>query len=388
MKGKAKSSVRGWLLFATAQSLLLLTGCVPGVAWLPDSSGFVYTAGKDYQQLVHFDVAKKQRRILVEDTKAPTFWPAVSPDGQQIAVAQLAGAEAKNLQIVRYDRAAKELHRSKAFAWVAAKGKDSLETREDKPQLFWAPRGDKIVVHVHMRTGIYDVKADSMQQLDRESLLLVFGGTPIRPDGGGFILIRENGMKDTVPSTFRFVDWKGKETPIAAPPLLKDKAAIEKEKDINKLVALLCPAVYQSQWEGNIAKVSWNIDLLRYDTVKNVAVIDKNEPEKAADGQIVKQKFAFADTKVQVRTVTLPEKEKKETDIPKVRIEILKAGANPQVVLEESEMCVFAPAPNRKLLAIRCLIESPRKQNGRDPDERILVINQTGEVVAHLHVSK
>ena len=42
---------------------LLLTGCVPGVGWMPDSSGFVYTAGPKGDQLRFFDLKSGQARV-------------------------------------------------------------------------------------------------------------------------------------------------------------------------------------------------------------------------------------------------------------------------------------------------------------------------------------
>src|SRR6516164_6830972 len=70
--------------------VLLTAGCVPlGMVWLPDSSGFIYPAGKERQQLFFYDAATQKHRLLVADTGAATIIPAVSPDGKQIAVARV-----------------------------------------------------------------------------------------------------------------------------------------------------------------------------------------------------------------------------------------------------------------------------------------------------------
>src|ERR1700752_4481947 len=105
---------RGWLLVS---ALIVLPGCVDGVSWLPDSSGFVFTT--DRGQLVLHDVSTKTTRVLVEDTKSNTYWPAVSPDGAKFAVARLHfdGKRKSHLQVVVYDRKGKVVHESPLIDW-------------------------------------------------------------------------------------------------------------------------------------------------------------------------------------------------------------------------------------------------------------------------------
>ena len=95
---------------------LVMEGCIDGVGWLPDSSGFVFTA--EDGRLVHFDVKSRKERVLVADTDSNTFWPAVSPDGKRIAVARLNyPGQQGALQILNYDLSGKEILRSKKFPW-------------------------------------------------------------------------------------------------------------------------------------------------------------------------------------------------------------------------------------------------------------------------------
>jgi len=160
---------------------------------------------------------------------------------------------------------------------------------EGLAQLFWAPAGDKILMHTFGYTGLYDVKADRLIHAGK-GMLLIFGGTPVRPDGAGFLVMKNamtwldnSGKGKATDPGFVFLDWDGKERPLQAPALLLDAKALEKEKDANKLAALLCPALYDSGWEKDVAQVSWNVDRLRYLTGKGEVA---HEPHHAGkDGR-------------------------------------------------------------------------------------------------------
>src|SRR5262245_19654735 len=86
-----------WLALMGILGCIAMSGCIPNVAWLPDSSGFVFTetgpaeAGKDPKlRLVKYDIAQKQRDIIVDNLKnSLTTWPALSPNGAEIAVASV-----------------------------------------------------------------------------------------------------------------------------------------------------------------------------------------------------------------------------------------------------------------------------------------------------------
>ncbi len=85
--------MRSSMAFAAVCLICLLPGCVPGVGWLPDSSGFVYTTPQG--ELVAYDLATKQGRPLLKDpAAATTCWPAVSKGGK-VALARLHGPDEK-----------------------------------------------------------------------------------------------------------------------------------------------------------------------------------------------------------------------------------------------------------------------------------------------------
>ena len=218
-------------------------GCVPGVAWLSDSSGFYYTSGTEHTRLNLYDAASNKSKVVVKDTGAGTLWPAVSPDGERIAVAKhiyTVGQKRTKLQVVLFSREGKELSRSKEVDWLELKNPavaDRKKNGGEMPQLYWAPKEDKVLVFTDGGDGghsdggegghaaIYDVKADRMIH-SGEGQLLVFGGSPLRPDGSGFLLIKNTrwpnwwnqgpGEISSDPG-FTFVDWDGKETALKAP---------------------------------------------------------------------------------------------------------------------------------------------------------------------------
>src|SRR5262245_50691619 len=114
---------RSRILTTQAFVLLLLSGCVPAVAWKPDSSGFVYTDKKG-SRLLEYDLKAKKSRILVADTGTKTIWPAMSPDGKRIAMAR--NEERKGLQprvqVIFYTSEGKEVARSSWYEYADKPG--------------------------------------------------------------------------------------------------------------------------------------------------------------------------------------------------------------------------------------------------------------------------
>jgi hypothetical protein len=374
------------------------SGCVPGVGWLPDSTGFIYTSGADYTQLCHFDLQKNERHVLVGDTGAPTGWPAVRSDGQLIAVAKFTAEPMQKqarIQITVYDRQGKEVHRSKVLDWAVLENTFSKEPAKDDPvtlpQLFWAPQGDRILIHVAGHSGIYDAKAAKLVW-SAPGALLNFRGGPVRPDGAGFLVMKnytgwatvftkDKQAKDIDPH-FVFVDWAGKEQPIKAPALMLDVAALQKETNSNKLMALFVPLLFESGWVGDVAQVSYHVDRLRYVTKKGEALLDSVQPEMV-EGGMVQSQYRFPGGHAQLRVIALFKKENGPESSNRVRLEVLKAGKkDPEVIVAEAEYCVPVVAPNGKTVAVRSLI--PSKDANTREQYNLLVVDDKGTVVANL----
>ena len=128
-------------------------GCVPTVAWLPDSGGIIYTTTdwpglddgrwmpKELQgRLIHYDLKTKSTRIIAK-AETSTIQPALSPNGKQIAVAHLNLEKDKQrtLQVVVYDLEGKEIQHSKLLDWGDIPKRDIEAGIQKYSQLFWAP---------------------------------------------------------------------------------------------------------------------------------------------------------------------------------------------------------------------------------------------------------
>jgi hypothetical protein len=191
----------------------LLQGCVLGVGWLPNSSGFVYTTPQG--RLMAYDIAAKKCRLVLEDPAAKTTaWPGMSPTGKRIALAHVKDDDdQKNalMQIVLCDLKGKIEFRSDHLKVAKLRGKD----HEYAAQLAWSPDEKNLIVHGQGRanqgrgfntTVLYDIAAKKMQLWD-DHVPAYFGGTPIRPDGKGFLLAKVESIDDV--DGYLWVDWSG-----------------------------------------------------------------------------------------------------------------------------------------------------------------------------------
>jgi hypothetical protein len=340
-------------------SLLACTGCVPSIAWLPDSSGFIYTSGDC--QVLHYDIAQRSKRVVVADTATKTIWPAVSPDGKRIAVARhLANRDTPDVvEVVVYDLQGKVLQRSQAFPWnpPSAEGNGNLK----ETYLLWSPRTEHVLVMAGDHTGIYDVRNDGMIVLDRTMPFLV-DPSPFRPDGAGFLCCKRT-VNDDV--TYAYVDWEARERPIALPPLVSD----------DELEWTRFPLLYDARWEDSIAVVRNGSSCLRLDAVRHRGSLrEESNPHAPVDGA-VRQQVVF-DNRAVLRILNM-EGPNRPANRSNLRIEYLaQPNSKPRAIAERAECCLVFPAPNRKVAALRC--------NLSGKGDRILIVNERGELIAEL----
>ncbi len=351
-------------------AVLFMTGCVPtGIAWLPDSNGFVYVEpNPDYgpRRLVYFDVKKAEQRVLVSGDDIEGLLPAVSPDGKQIALPRHTKNNA--LRIVFYDRDGKEIDRTAPLPW-------GNKATVDGDMLSWSADGKHILVshdcvsyppdarppnHDKPKTGIYDLDSKKLTVLDGTPP--IFGATPIRPDGKGFLLV--TGYRDE--QHVAFVDWTGKS--------LWESKNGDDTKD--SIYAPLCI----SHWDGHDAvlrllppedQAADKGLLLRIDTEKGRAA-KKSIPaeELQVDGRSIQHQYVFPATGACLRILIWTEKGE-----PRYRVEVVKPDEKKAAVLVEktkSHPFIF-PSPNAKLAAVSF---DDHKSNN------FLVVNSDGKLVA------
>lgn len=348
-----------------ALALISCAGCVPTVAWLPDSSGFVYTEEKDGKQLVHFDLAKGKPRVLVADTKANTARPAISPDGKRIAVARETQRpkEPRTLQVAVYDFEGKELQRSKEFT--------SRIPDNHRPllHLYWAPEGDKLLIDRGDSVSIYDLKTDTL--LTKSGSLPTFGGNPIRPSGRGFLLLGKE---------MSYVDWQGTGQELDVAARLSNRLGFYADSRITLSPVIHNTRFHSTRWEGEVAIVNWSRDSIRFDITEGTVTLQDIEPELTGDKEVIQHQHQFPDGSPTVRLVELEKRSDKGGGL--FRIEVIRSDKKQAApIVDKSPLLVqFLPAPNKKLLALDCLIEEKPKKWKR----RIIVVNSKGDVVANI----
>jgi hypothetical protein len=356
-----------------AALLLILGGCINGVGWLPDSSGFVFTTASG--KLIHYDLKKRAAKVLVEDTKSNTYWPAVSPDGKQIAVARLAiGADKKaELHVVVYDFAGKTVHESPPLSW-GAMAKGPPEDINSATQLFWSPDGAKLLIYGSVNatdgtTGLYDIKSKKAETWER-TIPTAFGGTPIRPDGKGFLVAKLT-LDTQKLAGFDFVNWSGKSARINVDDVAGDQ---------DRILQLVWPVLRTSEWRGNVATVATLQGRVLIDTEKATLTRAAVEP----DDFKLERRDIWSELKLGgVRICVLADADKGTVENFEVVAHDTKRKKSLILVEEASDrMVVLLPSPDKKFAVVR-VYEGDRRGPGAD---MLYVVNEYGRVLQTLDV--
>jgi hypothetical protein len=368
---------------------LAASGCLPGVAWLPDSSGFIYVAfgeQNELTRLVHYDLAAKKTRVLVGKIDK-TGQPALSPDGKRLAVAKYLNGERdpSTLQVVIYDLQGKELVRSQEFDWRAKPTSKYYIRDGSPPALYWSPKGHHVVVISDMTTGLFDVKQGAMKVYS-DTIIVCIAGSPIRPDGAGFLTITEQRPDDKKESWYAFIDWQGKVKKLGMPPELPhppvkqaQRGQVKPEDMLKDVITAATtgpvPSLRHSRWDKEVAEIFFSGNTLRIDTGKAEVSLKRGDPVKAADGSEIDGRYPLGpDTELRTVFPVQKKDEKRASVLPQQRVELVLPGQKePKVLVRASEVVTVTPSPNGEWLAVRCF-----SFNGK---EHLLLVNRKGEVI-------
>lgn len=381
---------RRWMIISLLTfSTFASTGCVP-TTWLPDSSGFVYAKrlkakGKDEPptiQLVLFDVDKKESRVIADKIESSTVWPAVSPDGKQVAVARFFEDDKDGVtgEVDIYDLQGKKVHQSKRFPWC-----DLSEPSRNYPCLFWSPKDDRIVVTTSLMTGFYNVRTDVLERVKGEAGPLIFGGTPIRPDGKGCLMLAH----DRGAVQLKLMQWDGSERTVDIRPLEKLLGVSESYSDskLNLVQIPQWPLFTPSWWDGDTAVVGCNRGnaTVRFDTVAKTTAV--TAPRKDGDliEQVIRAEQAVFDLRgdVSIQLVRYSEmnpRTRHKDDFCRV-VAVNRKTRKEEVLLAKEASVPFAvPSPNGQYLVLSF---SDAESNA---PSKMVVINNKGELVAKFEI--
>lgn len=352
-------------LLGGALLLAVVGGCLPGAAWLPDSSGFVFVAprtgeaGEKRLSLYRYDLAAREKRVLVDDLQDPTLWPAVSPDGRRIAVASIRSPGenmASELELRFYDLHGKLLETSPKFSW----GDKPTEENSVACGLYWVGPAKKILVYDYEgegHTGIYDLATRHLTLLD--GLPISIAGSPGRPDAAGFLLARKAEGSEQV--EILSVDWRGEgRTFLAEAGFFIGQETTE---------ALQLSWLGLSRWEGPVAEIRYagrrlllNVEKL---TASAAAVPDAKQGE-----WLVHWEYAFPNGGARLRVL----KRIEGGDQNQQRLELARPGEPGWKTLQAAHEGPFVvvPAPNHQAVVVRF---------GNDEGRlgRIFVVQHRGE---------
>jgi len=364
--------------------LLVCSGCIPSITWLPDSSGFVYTAGRHGEQLMYFNLAKKEPQTLVEDTKCETLRPAVSPDGKRIALAKITHVrnEPDQWQILVFDLMGELVQSSRVFS---EKGFVKDEIRfEQMVEVFWSSPNfiliqkltvsDKGNTRELVNAGgfiLYDLKSDRMA-VERGGRVLSFGGSPFRTDGKYFLTCTGSGENDR-PLRLLRLDLKGnlKEITLKGP-------ASKSEYEWLWWFSII-PSLSNSSWQGNVAIVTSHVGRLEIDTERLEASFQPDPSYSPDSKEKMLQEVTFSNGRWSLQAWIKSDKvkpdkdDKKPEDSWRLLLWDLKQK-KAQVLSDKADGAFLFPSPNGKYVAVRWYTGE------RWPP--IWVIDQNGKIVA------
>jgi hypothetical protein len=343
--------------------LLVATGCdEDGVAWLPDSSGFIYTS-KDGTQVLQFDVKRRAKRIVLSHM-GKTSWPGLSADGKRVAVADCtvtstegSSVEKYSLTITIYSLEGEQLKRSKPFTITETNSfiTEKSSVRRINVYLDWSGPANKLIV-MGRRIHIYDTVQDKFIQGSQSVIPWpLAAGSPVIPSKKGFLAVKVSGEDRELV----YYDWDGWETSFEGFESFEEigDALGSIWKDENTLVL-----------EGT--KATLTLDMLK----KTATFSDVVRPSLPSPDKLVWRSPIGEKSELCLYSVV-------DGDTSKDRLEIqIPSERKRRSVFTTGEYKVggidFFPSPDGSLVAISCT-----KANNVS-EESIIVVDAMGNIVA------
>ncbi|MDB4671035.1 hypothetical protein OAF34_02775 [Pirellulaceae bacterium] len=272
--------------------LIVASGCEvrDKVVWFPDSSGFIFTTGNGVSSIRLYDARKNQSRTIIEDSRANTPVPAVSPDGKSLAVVRIETRTGqKTAQLFVYSLEGVRTHASKNYLWKKYAGLSASRLLVPSA-VAWSRDGNHILIWEGATTGFYDLESENLFILDG---LTVFNGSdrlsPIRPDGKGFLANKKDSLV--------FHEWNGREVTIQNDVLHQTGT---KEKG----------TIIGCAWDDQTVSLAMTNGTMEIFTNTGRCKWTPSEPT-SSDGRL-RERFAFDDGKTEIRVRTTGKDKGKE----------------------------------------------------------------------------
>jgi len=345
-------------ILLAAFMLFGMTGCFEdfcvNVAWLPDSSGIIFT-DKVGTQIVRYDLARKARKVVVQDPNMKTFQVAVSPDGMRCAFAKvessiLKDSDTSNLsyQVTTCDLGGQTLKQSSTHFKTTKLENKATEASHDTKSAFvaWTLGSEKMLISANEKYSmIYDWGNDKWTELGAVPAFIL-PNSGVRPDGKGFL---------TYQLTFATLDgWTS-----AFRPEFPDK------HDGVKALSY--------EWDKNIMRIVSQEEVHEFDTESMTHISKRNTVQVLpGDGNVV---WVYRFPKVDLQLCVF--KKEEEGKAATWRLEAQSPTLRKRkIIITESERSLddfiwhSYPSPDGTKIAILAVLNN-----------KILIVDNTGEIL-------
>jgi hypothetical protein len=322
------------------------------VVWLPDSSGFLFTApfgaNQKHVEIFHFNLSDGRIRHVTQSSTA-TRIPAISPDGEQFALIRAtAAATSVTVQIDIFDLSGRRIRASDPLS-LAADNQGLSSTTCDSAGI-WSPKGRHILFWFlnpgprrgggwfdfgydppELHFGEYDLQSGKTQEIQVMPIVSLhyIGVSPISDDDRGFLAtpIDKEKQMTLMPFPLLFVEWDGTQHQIKASPeaqgrlasswvsLLPPGGELGDKITVDRLKMWPIVPLPRGRWSSGTLFLEMPEGRLRIDTGRRIATYESDEQlterrNRLLDERIVDSVPVGKDYTLYVRVPVIPETER------------------------------------------------------------------------------